>query len=61
MQNFNPARAAEPRVQGDLRFPGGSVPALGRDTHPVRVQQAQHEAEGDDRLDFLRPQQLRRR
>lgn len=61
VQNFHPPRAAEPCVQGDVRVPGCPVPAVGRDAHPVRVQQAQHEAERDDRLDLLRAQQLGRR
>lgn len=59
MQDVNLPRSAQPHLQGDLRLPGSTVPAVGCHSHPLRLQQAQHEAEGDDRLDFAGPQQLR--
>lgn len=59
MQDFNLPWSAQPNLQGDLRLPGSAVPAVGRHTHTLRLQQAQHEAEGDDRLDFAGPQQFR--
>lgn len=59
MQDVHLPRSAQPHLQGDVRLPGSAIPAFGCHAHPLRLQQAQHEAEGDDRMDFARPQQLR--
>ncbi|KAM8914970.1 synaptotagmin-14 isoform 3-T3 [Spinachia spinachia] len=58
VQDLHLPRSAQPDLQGDLRLPGGPLPAVGRHAHPLRLQQAQHEAQGDDRLDLAGPQQL---
>lgn len=59
VQDVSLPRPAQPHLQRDLCLPGSSFPAVGCYTHPLRVQQAQHEAQGDDWLDFAGPQQLR--
>lgn len=52
VQDVSVPRPAQPHLQGDVRLSGGAVPALGCHAHPVRLQQAQHQAEGDDWLDL---------
>lgn len=58
MEDVSLPRPAQPHLQRDVCLPGSSFPAVGRYAHPLRLQQAQHEAEGDDWLDFAGPQQL---
>ena len=54
LQDVGAPRPAEPAVQGDVHVPGGAVPAPRGHTHGVRVQQEEHEEEGNDRLVFTR-------
>lgn len=60
MQDVSAPRPAQPCLQGDLRLPGGAVPAVRRHTHGVHLQPAQHEAQGDGGLDRSGPEQQRR-
>ena len=60
VQDVHLPRTAQPHLQGDVCLSGGPLPALGRHAHPLRLQQAQHQTQGDDRLDLVRTQQLRR-
>lgn len=60
MQDVHMPRAAQPHLQGDVCLPGGPLPAVGCHAHPLCVQQAQHQTQGDDRLDLAGTQQLRR-
>lgn len=59
MQDVHLPRPTQPHLQGDLRVPSSSVPAFRRHAHPVCLQQAQHETEGDDWLDLSGAEQLR--
>ena len=54
LQDVCAPRPAEPAVQGDVHVPGGAVPAARSHAHGVRVQQEEHEEEGNDRLVFTR-------
>lgn len=58
MQDVHLPRPTQPHLQGDLCVPSSSVSALRRHTHPVGLQQAQHETEGDDWLDLFGAEQL---
>ncbi|XP_019733622.1 translation initiation factor IF-2 isoform X2 [Hippocampus comes] len=60
LQDVAAARSAQPGVQGDLRLPGGPLPAVGRHSHGLRVRPAQPQAQGDDRLGGPGPEQQRR-
>lgn len=58
VQDVYLSRSAQPNLQRDVCLPGGPVPVVGHHAHSLRLQQAQHEAQGDDRLDLTGPQQL---
>lgn len=60
MQDVGAARPAQPRLQGDLRLPGGALPAVGRHAAHLHLQPPQHEAQGDGGLDRAGPEQQRR-
>ena len=61
MQDVGVPRSAQPHLQGDLRLPGGAVPAVGGDAAPVRLQPPQqHEAERASGLGDAGPQQRQR-
>lgn len=60
MQDVGAARPAQPRLQGDLRLPGGALPAVGRHAAHLHLQPPQHEAQGDGGLDRTGPEQQRR-
>lgn len=59
LQDLRAQGTAQPRLQGDFHLPGGPFPAVRRDPADLHLQPAQHEAQGDDRLDLPGPQQQR--
>lgn len=61
MQDFGASRSAQPRLQGDVRLPGGAVPAVRRHAADLRLQPPQHESKSNGGLDRAGPEQQRRR
>lgn len=59
LQDLHPPRTAQPRLQGNFHLPGCPLPALRRHAHDLHIQQAQHEAQGDGRLDLHGAEQQR--
>lgn len=61
MQDGRVPRAAEPHLQGDLRVPGGALPAVRGVAGAVGVlPPEQHEAQGEAGLGLPGPQQHQR-
>lgn len=61
LQDLHPSRAAQPCLQGNFHLPGCPLPALRCHTNDLHIQQTQHEAQRDDRLDLHGAEQQRRR
>lgn len=60
LQDLPPPGPAQPCLQGNFHLPGRPLPAVWRHPADLHLQQAQHEAQGDGRLDLPGPEQQRR-
>lgn len=61
LQDLHPSRTAQPCLQGNFHLPSCPLPALWCHANDLHIQQTQHEAQRDDRLDFHGSEQQWRR